>query len=200
MGIYLYKSLSNLTIKFGKEFLRVRLLETGTFPAARTLLQKESGIYSATGQQIGQPWTGHTNYIRSLSLSPNGLILASASRDKTVRLWNATTGDPIGHLQYDVEDANDVGLCKVCFAPNGECVASGGSSGKIYLWRLPWLDSVESQVIPLVMHVTQGGYSSLSHFNRPLFKLLPSTLREVLCRVRNHPCSYFHHTFPILSK
>ena len=139
---------------------------------------------SATGQQIGQPWTGHTNGIRSLSLSPNGLILASASLDKTVRLWNATAGDPIGHLQYDVERPHDSGLTKVCFAPNGECVASGGFGGKIYLWRLPWLDSVESGVIPLVMHVTQGGHSSVSILTDKLCSNWRATQHREL-RVRN---------------
>ena len=31
-------------VKFGKKFLRVRLLETGTFPAARTLLHRSRGM------------------------------------------------------------------------------------------------------------------------------------------------------------
>ena len=54
---------------------------------------------SNTGEQIGQPWTGHTNWICSLCLSPDRLILASASLDKTACFWDASSGQPIGqHL------------------------------------------------------------------------------------------------------
>ena len=97
---------------------------------------------SDTGEQIGHPWTGHTDAIHSLSLSQNGSILASASFDRTVRFWDATTGNPIGqHLQHD--QRVDV----VHFSPSGESVASAGWDGKIYLWRLPWLNSITHQVI-----------------------------------------------------
>jgi WD40 repeat protein len=95
---------------------------------------------SDTGEQIGHPWTGHTGIMHSFSLSPDGSILASASWDKTVRFWDTTTGNPIGqHLQHDraVE--------AVRFSPSGESVASLEWGGKIYLWRVPWLHSVENR-------------------------------------------------------
>ena len=96
---------------------------------------------SDTGEQIGHPWTDHTDAIHSLSLSPDGLILASASWDETVRFWDATTGHPIGqHLQHDGR------VCAVRFSPSGEFVVSGGWDEKIYLWRVPWLNSVENRV------------------------------------------------------
>ncbi|KAI9573275.1 quinon protein alcohol dehydrogenase-like superfamily [Boletus coccyginus] len=80
---------------------------------------------SDTGQEIGRPWTGHTDIIRSLSLSPDGSVLASASVDKTVRFWNATTGDPIGqHLRHDPGWGYEW-------------------NGMAYLWRLPWLNSAD---------------------------------------------------------
>ncbi|KAF8553719.1 WD40 repeat-like protein [Imleria badia] len=97
---------------------------------------------SDTGEQIGQPWTGHIGRIESLSLSPDGSILASASMD-TVCFWDATSGHPIGQpLQHDEA------VTVVCFSPSGEFVASAGWNGKIYLWRVPWLDSVESRAMP----------------------------------------------------
>ena len=84
---------------------------------------------SDTGQQIGHPWTGHTHRISSLSLSPDGSIIASASNDETVRFWNATTGDPMGELQHD-------GVITVRFSPSGEFLASAGWDGKIYIWQV----------------------------------------------------------------
>ena len=38
---------------------------------------------------------GHNNYIRSLAFSPNGLHLASAADDKTMRVWDVTSGTEI---------------------------------------------------------------------------------------------------------
>ncbi|KAG6382173.1 quinon protein alcohol dehydrogenase-like superfamily [Boletus reticuloceps] len=92
-----------------------------------------------TGEQIGHPWKGHTGGIHTLSLSPDGSILASASWDKTVRFWDATTGDPVGqHLRHDKR------VLDVSFSPSGEFVASTDEK-KIYLWRVPWWESVQSQ-------------------------------------------------------
>jgi len=81
---------------------------------------------SDTGQQIRAAWTGHTGNICSLSLSPDGLILASTSLDKTVHFWNATTGNPIGqHLQNDCE------VTTVHFSPSSKFVASAGWNSNI---------------------------------------------------------------------
>ena len=103
---------------------------------------------SRTGKKIGRPWTSHTGFIRSLCLSPDGWILASASRDKTVRFWNANTGKPIRqYLQHDNP------LHTVRFSPSGEFVASAGWDGKIYVWRVPWLNSASHQVIDLFRSV-----------------------------------------------
>ena len=117
---------------------------------------------SDTGEQIGQPWTGHNSWIRSLSLSPDGLILASASWDKTVRFWNAITGHPIGqHLQHDKE------VNVVRFSPSGEFVASAGWDEKIYLWRVPWLNSVENRVRTLIRCLGIHTYRSLYLTDKP---------------------------------
>ena len=107
----------------------------------------------ATGEQIGGAWTSHARFIRSLSLSPDGSILASASSDHTVRFWDATTGNPVG-CQWRLQRVGPVNAAR--FSPSGEFVATAEYDGTIYFWRVPWSISIKDWVITL--HVCVGWY------------------------------------------
>ncbi|KAF8553447.1 WD40 repeat-like protein [Imleria badia] len=97
---------------------------------------------SDTGEHIGEPWK-HGNYSLSISLSPDGSKLASTSGgDKTISFWDTFSGSPITqHLQHDGGHF----VYAASFSPSGEYLVSAGCCGKIYLWRVPWLEPVDSQ-------------------------------------------------------
>ncbi len=64
---------------------------------------------------------GHTNYVHSVAFSPDRTILASASSDKTVRIWNLSTGEIQKVLNGHTSD-----VWSVAFSPNNMVLASGG--------------------------------------------------------------------------
>ncbi|MBI2925058.1 MAG: protein kinase [Verrucomicrobia bacterium] len=74
----------------------------------------------------------HADRVLSLSFSPDGLWLASASWDGTNRLWNlAAPGDPVVSL------AAHNGLAwAAAFSSDGRTLATGGDDSTIKLWHL----------------------------------------------------------------
>ena len=69
---------------------------------------------------------GHTDWVNSISFSPDGSTLASASTD--IRLWDATTGAPKHTLT-----GHTGGVYSLVFSPDGQTLASGGQE-TIRLW------------------------------------------------------------------
>jgi WD40 repeat protein len=73
---------------------------------------------------------GHTGEVTSLSWSPDGTLLATASMDHTVRLWQANTGRSI--LRYK---GHTNGVFAVAWSSDGAQIASGGKDATVQLWK-----------------------------------------------------------------
>ena len=72
---------------------------------------------------------GHTDQVRSVAISPKGNIIASASSDENICLWDLHTQELKAILKRHEREVN----C-VVFSPDGQTLASADGNGTIYLW------------------------------------------------------------------
>ena len=65
----------------------------------------------------------------SVAFSPDGTRIVTGSHDKTVRLWDAASGELLATLK-----GHDDALLSVAFSPDGARIASGSQDKTVRLW------------------------------------------------------------------
>ncbi|CAI7644574.1 unnamed protein product [Penicillium viridicatum] len=102
----------------------------------RRNFERELPDWICRGPSVEDNWStelqtleGHSEVVYSVAFSQDGRLLASGSRDKTIKLWDPATGA----LKHTLEEHSDP-VCSVAFSPDGWLLASGSEDKTIKLW------------------------------------------------------------------
>jgi WD40 repeat protein len=74
---------------------------------------------------------GHSASVKAVAVSPNGIYLATGSRDKTVKIWDRQTGLEIRTLVGHEHTINALD-----FSPTGELLATSSADGTARVWEI----------------------------------------------------------------
>jgi WD40 repeat protein len=88
-------------------------------------------LWDVASGRLLEGFKGHTDQVFDVSFSPDGSRLASASADRTVRLWDLATGEQVGEPLL----GHSAAVHAVMFDPTGTDLVSASADGSIILWN-----------------------------------------------------------------
>ena len=85
----------------------------------------------------------HSNWVLGLDFAPNSDILASASRDNSIVLWNAESGLRLAGPYFDHTDW----VRDIEFSPDGSHLISAGREGDVIIWGRTQSEQLNQEIV-----------------------------------------------------
>lgn len=105
--------------------MRQRVCSSETGIASTNGRDNIARLWDIASGQLVRTFVGHTFWIWSVSFSPDGKYVLTASQDRTARLWDVSTGE---QLRLFPSHANTA-VANAIFAPDGHSVVIGSFDG-----------------------------------------------------------------------
>lgn len=118
------------------------------FQGGRNIHIRTSNGTDMTNQFGQPPW--HTGYVRDLAFKPESFILASASDDQTVRIWDVENPNDIHRLTLQ---GHTDWVRSVAWHPNRNLLASASDDGTVRIW-----DTLNGIPIATLRHPDEDRY------------------------------------------
>ncbi|MEP6524102.1 hypothetical protein NDA07_20355 [Microcoleus vaginatus DQ-U2] len=79
---------------------------------------------------------GHTSSVNAVAVTADGKRAISGSDDKTIKVWDLTTGNVIASFTGE----SSIACCAI--APDGVTIVAGDESGRVYFLRLEGMEEL----------------------------------------------------------
>ena len=113
----------------GDEDGKIELWDTTTGKRISTLIGPPGKIQQVENQNLPFLLLEGDNDVLALEFSPDGTLLASGSKDKTVRLFDTTRRNKLITLRKHTDWTN-----VLAFSPDGKMLATGSTDKTVLLW------------------------------------------------------------------
>jgi WD40 repeat protein len=100
-------------------------------------------VRSVLGKHDATVLRAHTGTLTALAISPDGAMLATAAKDKTVRLWDRASGEERRRMARQPEEVEELR-----FSADGDTLAARCADGTLKLWSVAAGEKIASRKLP----------------------------------------------------